>query len=127
MAAANDEIPRRGTEKRQRTQLVPVRCTEAERAAIVTNAARAGMTVGAYMRHQAIGTAGPRALRRPQVDKVELARALGLIGLYGSNVNQLARAANMHGDRLAADQLEDLKRELRDMRGALRRALGYGD
>ncbi len=127
MAAANDEIPRRGTEKRQRTQLVPVRCTEAERAAIVTNAARAGMTVGAYMRHQAIGTAGPRALHRPQVDRVELARALGLIGLYGSNVHQLARAANMHGDRLAADQLETLKSELRDMRGALRRALGYGD
>jgi hypothetical protein len=64
---------RQGTEKRQRGRLVAVRCTDAELASIAAAAARVGMTVGAFLRHQAIGTPGPRAIRRPQVDRVELA------------------------------------------------------
>ena len=85
---------RRGTETRQRRRHIDVRCDDAEHAAFTAAAARAGMSVGAFLRHQAIGTPGPRAVRRPQVDRAELARVLAALGRYGSNVNQIARAAN---------------------------------
>ncbi len=114
---------RRGTETRQRSRLVAVRCTDAELATITTAAARAGMTVGAFMRHQAIGTPGPRALRRPQVDRAELARVLAALGRFGSNVNQLARAANS-GDIPARDELTEAATATLDMRAMLMRALG---
>ena len=119
--------PRRGTEKRQRHRLIVARCDDAEYATALANAARAGMSVGAYMRHLITGTSGPRAVRRPPVDKAELGRALGLIGWYGSNVNQLAFVANSEGELPTAARLEGMAAEIRDMRGALRRALGYGD
>jgi hypothetical protein len=114
---------RRGTEKRQRSRLVAVRCTDAELATIATAAARAGMTVGAFMRHQAIGTPGPRALRRPQVDRAELSRVLAALGRFGSNVNQLAHAANC-GEIPARHELTEAATATLDMRAMLMRALG---
>jgi uncharacterized protein (DUF1778 family) len=122
----SEAASRRGTETRQRSRHVDVRCTDAELAAITAAAARAGMTVGAFMRHQAIGTAGPRAVRRPQVDRAELARVLAALGRLGSNVNQLARAANT-GEIPARDELADAAVATREMRDALMRALGRGD
>lgn len=81
------------------------------------------MTVGAFMRHQAIGTPGPRAVRRPQVDRVELARVLAALGRYGSNVNQLARAANAGAIPLQHELTEAASATL-EMRDMLMRALG---
>ena len=117
---------RRGTETRQRGARIFVRCTNAELAAITASAERAGMAVAAFMRHQAIGTAGPRAIRRPQVDRVELARVLAALGRYGSNVNQLARAANGGAIPLEHELAEAAAATL-EMRGMLMRALGRGD
>jgi hypothetical protein len=124
----NEAAPaaRQGTEKRQRARLVAVRCTDAELAAIAAAAARVGMTIGAFMRHQAIGTPGPRAIRRPQVDRVELARVLAALGRYGSNVNQLARAANGGAIPLEHELAEAAAATL-EMRDMLMRALGRGD
>ena len=117
---------RTGTEKRQRGARVFVRCTDTELATITAAAARAGMSVAAFMRRQAIGTAGPRAVRRPQVDRVELARVLAALGRYGSNVNQLARAAN--GGALPHEhELAEAAAATLEMRGMLMRALGRGD
>jgi len=118
--------PRRGTEKRQRQRVVAVRCTDAELAAIAERAARAGMTVGAFMRHQATGTTGPRALRRPQVDRALLAQVLAALGRYGSNMNQLAHQANS-GEIPAWPEIAAMHEATRDMRVTLMRALGRGD
>jgi hypothetical protein len=120
-----DGTPRR-REKRQRGGFIGVRCTPDELAAITAAAARAGMSVGAFMRHQAIGTPGPRAVRRPQVDRAELARVLAALGRYGSNVNQLAHVANSGGIP-PLDELTAACAAAMDMRNALMRALGRGD
>ena len=116
---------RSGTEKRQRGARVFVRCTDTELATIAAAAARAGMTVAAFMRQQATGTPGPRSIRRPQVDRVELARVLAALGRYGSNVNQLARSANM-GEIPAAAELAEAAAAALEMRDMLMRALGRG-
>lgn len=121
----SDAAVRSGTEKRQRSRLVAVRCTDAELATINAAAMRAGMAVGAFMRHQAIGTPGPRSVRRPQVDRVELARVLAALGRYGSNVNQLARVANSGGEP-DSDELAAAAAATMDMRNMLMRALGRG-
>ena len=57
-------------------------------------AAQAGLSVGAFLRALALGSAGPRAVKRPRVEREQLARLLGEIGKLGSNVNQIARWAN---------------------------------
>jgi hypothetical protein len=118
---------RRGTEKRQRARHVDVRCTDAELATIAAAAERAGLTVGAFMRQQAIGTPGPRAMRRPIVQRVELAQVLGLLGRVGGNVNQLARAFNTDASTPEAIELAAIKGDTMAMRNALMRALGHGD
>jgi hypothetical protein len=93
---------------------------------MAANAARAGMTVSAYLRHQGTGEAGPRAVPVPQVDRVELARVLAALGRYGSNVNQLARAANGGAIPLEHELAEAVAATL-DMRNMLMRALGRAD
>lgn len=104
-------------------RVLAVRCTDAEAAAITAAAAQAGMSVGSYLRQQATGSRGPRAIPRPQVDRVELARALAQLGRPASNVNQLARAANS-GEIPAREELETTATALRDVCAAIMRALG---
>ena len=122
---------RQGTEARQRRRLVAVRCTDAELATIEAGAARAGMSVGAFMRHQATGSAGPRAVRRPHADRALLAQVLGALGRYGSNLNQIAHRANAgeipRWTIWDHEALAEITAATRDMRAALMQALGRGD
>jgi hypothetical protein len=110
-----------------RTAFIAVRCTITERAAITERATAAGLAVGAYLRSQALGSAGPRAVRKPPVEKKELARLLGWLGKLGSNVNQLARRFNSTGAFPGLPELLAIRREVGEMRAALIRALGRGD
>lgn len=109
-----------------KTRFVAVRVTPAEHAALTAAAAQAGLSVGAYLRAMALGRPGPRAVRRPPLEKEALARAVGLLGRYGGNLNQLAHAANAMGALPTAAELAAMKRELREMRDALLQALGRG-
>ncbi|MDN3568717.1 plasmid mobilization relaxosome protein MobC [Paeniroseomonas aquatica] len=103
---------RSGSEKRQRADLAWMRLTPAERAQLDELAERAGMTVSAYMRHQCLGSAGPRAVRRPPVERAALAQLLGQLGKVGSNVNQIARALNT--DRPLAYDITTTLAEIRE-------------
>jgi hypothetical protein len=118
--------PRRrgGSQKRQRTRTIRVACTEAEFAAIHAAAGRAGLSAAAFIRHQTLGTPGPRSARRPPIERVELARLLGETGRLGSNVNQLAKAANAAGDLPDATTLAETKAAVLAIRAALLKALG---
>ena len=107
-------------------RFIAVRVTAAEHAAVTAAAAQAGLSVGAYLRALALGRPGPRAVRRPAVEKLELARALGLLGKYGSNLNQLAHMANAIGTMPTAAELARLGGEVRELRGAVMKALGRG-
>jgi hypothetical protein len=111
----------------RKDKFIAVRCTAARHAAYEAAAAQVGLSVGAYLRFLADGTAGPRAVRRPPVERAELARLLGELGKIGSNVNQLSRAFHTTGDLPAWSELAAIGGEVRAMRDAVMKALGRGD
>lgn len=110
-----------------RTKFVAVRCTPAKHAAYEAAAAKAGLSVGAYLRALADGAPGPRAVRRPTVERVALAQVLGALGRVGSNINQLTRVANTTGALPQTAELKRVQEEIATMRAALMKALGRGD
>ncbi len=108
-----------------RTKLIPaIRCTNEERVAIKAAADQAGLSVGAFLRASALGDAGPRAVRRPPVERKELARLLGHLGKVGSNINQLAHAFNSTRRIPGSAELEAVRQQIGEMRDALMKALG---
>lgn len=110
-----------------RIHFIAVRCSKTERAAIAERADQAGLSIGAYLRSLALGSAGPRAVRKPPVERKELARLLGWLGKLGSNVNQLAHGFNRDRALPGLPELLAIRREVGDMRAALMKALGRGD
>ena len=107
-----------------KTSFISVRCTAKERAKIDETATQAGLSIGAYLRSLALGSAGPRAVRRPPIERKELARLLGHLGKIGSNLNQLAYAFNR--DRMVPElaELAAMRRQVVELRDALMAALG---
>ena len=90
--------------------------------------ADAGLSIGAYLRTLAFGKPGPRAVRRPPIERKELARLLGHLGKIGSNINQIAHRYNITEGRPSGNiegALETALNELLEWRMALMQALGY--
>jgi hypothetical protein len=113
-----------GSEKRQRTELAMVRLTPAEKTAVEDAADKAGLSVASYSRLQMLGAPPPRGARRPPVEKQMLAKVLGQLGKIGSNLNQVARSANMGEDDLA--ETRQALSEVRLATLAVLAALGRG-
>jgi len=112
-----------GTEKRRRGRTIPVRCTDNEFAVIHAKASDAGLFAGGYLRATALGSPGPRAVRRPPVDRQEIARLLGELGRVGNNLNQIARAFNS-GEIPPPSEITAALESFSEMRAAIRNALG---
>ena len=112
-----------GSNKRLRSRQSLVRLTDAEFAAVSEKADKAGLAVAAFMRAAAIGNPGPRARRRPVVEKELLIRALGLHGRYGNNMNQIARTGNA-GNPVDLPELLRALEEWGQIRDAISQALG---
>jgi len=123
---AKTMAPRRGRKRVNdaKTSFISVRCTAKERSKIDDAARQAGLSIGAYLRALALGDAGPRAVRRPPVERKELARLLGHLGKVGSNLNQLAHAFNRDGRVPIGAELNDIRSYVGQMRDALMAALG---
>jgi hypothetical protein len=115
-------ITRSGTETRQRSLVGRMRCTPSEYAQLEAAAEQAGLTVGAFMRRQCLGTPGPRATRRPPVERAALAQLLAQLGKCGSNLNQIARVLNSGGD--TPDGITDAIADFRAVSAEIMRALG---
>ena len=107
-----------------KNSFISVRCTAAERAKIDEAARQAGLSIGAYLRSLALGRAGPRAVRRPPIERKELARLLGHLGKVGSNVNQLAYAFNRDRRIPGLAELTAIRQQVGELRDALMKALG---
>ncbi len=126
VARAKRTAPWRGRRRVKDPKTVPIsiRCTAKDHAVINDAATKAGLSIGAYLRSLALGTSGPRAVRRPPIERKELARILGHLGKVGSNINQLAHAFNR--DRLlpGVPELLAIRRQIGEMREALMKALG---
>ena len=107
-----------------KNSFISVRCTAEERSKIDDAARQAGLSIGAYLRSLALGSAGPRAVRRPPIERKELARLLGHLGKVGSNLNQLAHAFNRERRIPGLDELNAIRRHVGELRDALMKALG---
>jgi hypothetical protein len=85
---------RSGSEKRQRPDIIPVRCSPEERVTLKANAAAAGLSAGSYLRLTGLGNVGVRAKRAPTVNAEAMARATAALNKVGSNLNQIAHVLN---------------------------------
>jgi hypothetical protein len=123
---AKPAVPWRGRRRVEdaKTSFISVRCTAGERVLIDEASAQAGLSVGAYLRTLALGKPGPRARRRPPIERAVLARLLGELGKIGSNINQIAHAYNGRGRVPALEELKALRDEVGRIRKALMTALG---
>ena len=112
------------SEKRQRSDQHRIRLTPAERLLLNARAEAAGMSVAAYVRHQALGEEGPRSVRRVPVDALAVRQLAGQLGSVGNNLNQLTRMAHM-GDLDAPAELAAVLDRVNDAADACLAALGY--
>lgn len=77
-------MPGSGSEKRQRQKPLKARFTDEEAALIESQADRAGVSVAALIRHAVLGETPLRASRQPPINRQEVARLIGLLGLLKS-------------------------------------------
>ncbi|MDY6936921.1 MAG: plasmid mobilization relaxosome protein MobC [Cyanobacteriota bacterium] len=84
------------TAKRKRSASLSIRLTPEERAQLDEDAARLGITTGAYVRQVLLDAPVPKQSRRLVAnDNIAiLGKYIGELGKIGSNLNQLAHAAN---------------------------------
>lgn len=92
-----DPSGKRRSEKRLRQAFITVRCTPAEKAIAVDNAANLGLSLGDYVRSVAMGQKPLYVVRRNsgKADAILLLKAE--LGKIGSNINQVAKVANSTG------------------------------
>lgn len=108
-------------------KFIVVRCTLAQRTAIEEAGRAAGYKVGPYLRTLALGSPGPRAVRRLPVEREHLARVLGEIGKLGSNVNQIAKWSNTEKSAPSSAELAQMRADIAAMRAEVMKALDRGD
>lgn len=131
MSEAADAKPKRAAPWKGRRKVAdpkskpfPIRFTPEQFEELDGRAREAGMSVGAFARAVLLGSPGPRAVRKPPIQKAELARLLGEMGKLGSNVNQLARAYNQYRGLPEQQELAAIRAELVTLRTVLMQALG---
>ena len=112
-----------GTEKRIRGRILTVRLSAEEYAVIDAAADRAQLATGSYVRQTLLGAPAPRQMRRPTVEKKELARLLGELGKIGGNLNQLAKAVNT-GILVYGGEIDAALGGLAQLKDAILKALG---
>ncbi len=104
-----------------------MRCTVEDHALIAQWAAEAGLSTGGYLRARALGSAGPRAVKRPQAERDLLVRILGALGKLGSNVNQTAKWSNTERAAASLAEIAKMREDIAAMRAAVLKALEHGD
>ncbi len=114
---------RSGSETRRRRHTKLIRFDDAELAKVEASASQAGLTLASFGRAQMLGEVAIRSVRRPAVEKELLAKVLGQLGKVGSNLNQVARAANTDGADAAEVRavLAQIKEAAREVMQALGR------
>lgn len=113
-----------GTEKRIRHRMLTVRFGDEEFASVQSAAEKAGLAVGSYARGVLLGAPAPRQVRRPPVERKELARLLGELGHVGGNLNQIAKAMNI-GVLVYEAEIDAALAGLAEVRNAILKALGH--
>jgi hypothetical protein len=107
-----------------KSKIVPIRFSAEQYERLEEKASRAGLSIGTWARTILLGSPGPRAVKRPPVEKAELARLLGAIGKLGGNVNQIAKALNEGRDAPSLAELAEMRSDIAEMRAEIMVALG---
>lgn len=110
-----------GSETRQRQKPLKARFTAAEAALIEDQAARAGLSVAALIRHAVLNQKPPRASRQPRVNAELAAQLLGRLGAVAAALRLWAGAGPAAPEN---PQIAAVHRDLAEMRAALFEALG---
>jgi len=113
MQKAAEPKRRSGSENRKRSTPVTSRYDDEELQELDRAASLAGLTRAGFQRTQSLTTPKTRSTRRPPIEREELARLLGHLGKVGSNLNQVAHAANID----QADETE-IRAAVADIRAA---------
>lgn len=112
---------RSGSETRQKTRLVSTRYSEEEYVELEERASEAGLTCASYQRVQCLASPTTRSTRRASIDRELMGKALAQINKVGSNLNQIARAANVgetqHAEIRAV--IAEVSAVVRDIQAAL--------
>ena len=114
-----------GSEKRRAAKTVSARLTPAEYAEIEERASRSGLTLSAFSRACLLGAPGPRAKRRPSIERRLLSEATSELNKVGSNINQIARALNS-GQAVPNRTIQKATEELSITLQAILEAAGKG-
>jgi hypothetical protein len=129
MGKAKDDFrraaARSGSERRKRSRVLTLRVNSQEAQAIDEMVASTGLSLSALLRNALLKTPPPRGSRRAGVDQEAAARVLAALGKIGSNLNQLAKHANMGRKDLDIQELRIALRDLSELRLACLQALGF--
>ena len=88
---------RTGSETRQKQRRITFRMTEEEYAVLEIAAAKAGISIGGYIRERVLAAPVTRSVRRPTVERAMLAQALALLGRTSGSLHQIAKHLNFGG------------------------------
>jgi hypothetical protein len=129
---ANDNpqppVPKRsGSQKRVRTERIPVACDEEEFFQIGERASAVGLSRPSFLRACALGTPGPRARRSPPINAEALGRATAALNKVGSNLNQIAHVLNAGGVGLTLQECFAALAETRAAAAVIREIVGRKD
>ncbi|HEY1723311.1 MAG TPA: MobC family plasmid mobilization relaxosome protein [Magnetospirillaceae bacterium] len=113
---------RRGSETRKKSIPVTSRYDAQEFAELEERASEAGLTRASYQREKSLTAPVTRSTRRAPIDRELLAKTQGQLGKVGSNLNQIARAANVGEIQLA--EIRAAVAEVRALVRVIQEALG---
>jgi hypothetical protein len=99
--------------------------TSVERFVIQDGANRAGLTLSSYVLSRVLNATPARQVRRPPIERQEMARLLAEVGRVGSAINQIARLGIAGRSNSGLDALAQASQDLTAIRSALLRGLGY--
>ena len=119
---------RSGSQKRQRSKMLPVYLTADELTVARARASEAGLSASSYGRAVLLGAPGPRARRSPPVNAELFAHAVAQLNKAGSNLNQIARtlnAARAVGARECLQTLDEIRAVLARIRELVGRSERY--
>jgi hypothetical protein len=91
-------------------KFVMVRLSVPDHARLTEAAHGAGLSLAAFVRKTALGDAGPRAKRRATATTVQLSLYLAELGKMGSNLNQIARWANIQKQPPGGEDIKAIRR-----------------
>jgi hypothetical protein len=119
------ERTRSGSSSRKKQHVMSFRLGEEERATLIADAERSGLTVGSYIRERTLAVPRTRSRRQPGIEVAAVTRLQGELNRIGSNIYQITRRINF-GDTPTATEIREAFAGYRECIAAILNVLGRG-